>query len=99
MAAGIAQLVRRAKPDRLLIEPSGLGHPAGLVDVLQGEHLRSSLQLQAILCLLDPTQVPTLYHCATVTTDLRCLWPSSAPRAAPPAPVQSVATLTRSYAR
>lgn len=57
MAAGIAQLVRRARPDRLLIEPSGLGHPAGLVDTLQGEHLRTSLQLQGIICLVDPTQV------------------------------------------
>ena len=57
MAAGIAQLVRLAKPDRLLIEPSGLGHAAGLVDVLQGPHLRTSLLVQTILCLVDPQQV------------------------------------------
>lgn len=25
----IAQIIRQTKPDRLLIEPSGLGHPAG----------------------------------------------------------------------
>jgi G3E family GTPase len=25
----IAQLIRQTKPDRLLIEPSGLGHPGG----------------------------------------------------------------------
>lgn len=25
----IAQIIRQSKPDRLLIEPSGLGHPAG----------------------------------------------------------------------
>ena len=29
LGASVAQLVRKAKPDRLLIEPSGLGHPAG----------------------------------------------------------------------
>ncbi len=29
LGVAIAQLVRTAKPDRLLIEPSGLGHPAG----------------------------------------------------------------------
>jgi G3E family GTPase len=57
MAAGIAQLVRQAKPDRLLIEPSGLGHPASLLDVLQGEHLRTSLLVQAIICLVDPCKV------------------------------------------
>lgn len=35
LGAAIAQLVRNAKPDRLIIEPSGLGHPAGLLDVLK----------------------------------------------------------------
>ena len=29
LGVAIAQLVRTAKPDRLIIEPSGLGHPAG----------------------------------------------------------------------
>ena len=29
MGAAIAQLIRNVKPDRLIIEPSGLGHPAG----------------------------------------------------------------------
>jgi G3E family GTPase len=29
LGVAIAQLVRNSKPDRLLIEPSGLGHPAG----------------------------------------------------------------------
>jgi hypothetical protein len=28
-----SQLLRQAKPHRLLVEPSGLGHPAGLVRV------------------------------------------------------------------
>lgn len=38
LGAAIAQLVRNAKPDRLIIEPSGLGHPAGLLDVLKVCH-------------------------------------------------------------
>ncbi len=29
LGTSIAQLVRNTKPDRLIIEPSGLGHPAG----------------------------------------------------------------------
>jgi len=53
MAAGIAQLVRRSKPHRLLIEPSGLGHAGGLLDVLRGPHLRTSLHLNAIVTLVD----------------------------------------------
>lgn len=32
-SASIAQVIRQAKPDRLLIEPSGLGHPAGAIYV------------------------------------------------------------------
>jgi G3E family GTPase len=30
----IAQLIRQTKPDRLLIEPSGLGHPGGKLSVV-----------------------------------------------------------------
>mmetsp|Transcript_29691 Transcript_29691/g.41002 ORF Transcript_29691/g.41002 Transcript_29691/m.41002 type:complete len:413 (+) Transcript_29691:48-1286(+) len=50
----IAQLIRQARPQRLLVEPSGLGHPAALVDILQNEHLRGSLDLRAVICLVDP---------------------------------------------
>jgi G3E family GTPase len=53
LALSIAQLLRSVKPDRLLIEPSGLGHPAGLIDALQGEHLKTALQLNAVLCLVS----------------------------------------------
>lgn len=51
-SVAIAQLLRAIKPDRLWIEPSGLGHPAQLVDVLKGEHLASALDLQPIICLV-----------------------------------------------
>eukprot|EP00798_Chlamydomonas_sp_ICE-L_P026159 gene26159-11886_t len=57
LGAAIAQLVRQAKPDRLIIEPSGLGHPAGLLDTLQNEHLRSALEIRAIICMVDVRQV------------------------------------------
>ncbi len=51
-SVAIAQLLRATKPDRMWIEPSGLGHPAALVDVLKGEHLASALDLQPIICLV-----------------------------------------------
>ncbi|KAK3278078.1 hypothetical protein CYMTET_13959 [Cymbomonas tetramitiformis] len=57
LAVTIAQLARRAKPQRLLVEPSGLGHPAGLVDIFQSEHLKTAFQLQATICLVDPHMV------------------------------------------
>jgi G3E family GTPase len=50
----LATLLRRFRPDRLLIEPTGLGHPARIVDTLQGEHFASVLDLRSIICLLDP---------------------------------------------
>tara|TARA_B110001450_G_scaffold18035_2_gene16535 strand:+ start:553 stop:2025 length:1473 start_codon:yes stop_codon:yes gene_type:complete len=53
----VTQLLRRAKPDRLIIEPSGLGHPGGLHDALQGEHLRKVLRIAATIALVDMTQV------------------------------------------
>lgn len=39
----------RQKPDRLIIEASGLGHPAGVVDMLRGEGLREALALRAVI--------------------------------------------------
>ncbi|MBV0933134.1 CobW family GTP-binding protein [Marinobacterium weihaiense] len=50
----LATLLRRFRPDRLLIEPTGLGHPARIIDTLQGEQFRNVLSLQSIICLLDP---------------------------------------------
>jgi G3E family GTPase len=33
---GLGRLLRKARPDRLFIEPSGLGHPAQLLKQLRG---------------------------------------------------------------
>ncbi len=46
----------RQKPDRILIEPSGLGHPAGILDILQDPFLAPAMELRATLCLLDARQ-------------------------------------------
>lgn len=54
LQAGLVSLIHQARPDRLIIEPSGLGHPAGLIDVLRGEGLASALVLQEVITLLDP---------------------------------------------
>ena len=43
--------------DRLLIEPTGLGHPAQLIDTLRQATLPRPLTLQTQLCLLDPRQL------------------------------------------
>lgn len=53
---GLNALLHKARPDRLLIEPSGLGHPSRILDTLTNEHYREVLQLGPAFCLVDPRQ-------------------------------------------
>ncbi|MBO9494691.1 GTP-binding protein [Thalassotalea sp. G20_0] len=54
MQIGLNMLIARSKPDRLLIEPTGLGHPQEIINTLQGEYYREVLSLEASICLVDP---------------------------------------------
>ncbi|NOQ77098.1 MAG: GTP-binding protein [Methylococcaceae bacterium] len=53
MQIALNELLTRAKPDRLLIEPTGLGHPEEILQVLSAKHYREVLSLQKILTLVD----------------------------------------------
>ena len=53
MQIALNQLLTKAKPDRLLIEPTGLGHPIEVLEVLSADHNREILSLEKILTLLD----------------------------------------------
>ncbi|WP_447555141.1 CobW family GTP-binding protein [Vreelandella sp. EE22] len=57
LQAALVNLLARTKPDRLIIEPSGLGHPAGLLDLLRGEAFASVLQVRDIIATLDPRRL------------------------------------------
>ncbi len=50
----IAGLLKKAKPHRLLIEPTGLGHPANILQTLQSDEYRGVLELKSSVCLVDP---------------------------------------------
>ncbi len=50
----LGKLARGKRPDRLLIEPSGLGHPAGIIDLLRDPMLASAFEVRAVITLLDP---------------------------------------------
>ncbi len=50
---GLGRLLRQARPDRLLIEPSGLGHPAHLLAQLRQPPWRGVLAVQPALLVLD----------------------------------------------
>ncbi len=58
-AAGVPTTVAlntllRQQPDRLLIEPTGLGHPKQILAILQSPQYQSYIELHASIALLDP---------------------------------------------
>ncbi|MGL4724009.1 MAG: CobW family GTP-binding protein [Scandinavium sp.] len=57
MQVGLNTLLRQAKPDRLLIEPTGLGHPKQILDILTAPVYEPWIELRATLCVLDPRQL------------------------------------------
>ncbi len=52
MQIALNQLLTRSKPNRLLIEPTGLGHPKEVLQALSTEYYREILDLQRILTLV-----------------------------------------------
>lgn len=52
--AGLTQLLNTQDFDRLIIEPTGMGHPSGILDTLLKPYYRDRLDLRAIICLVDP---------------------------------------------
>ncbi|MGJ3241989.1 MAG: CobW family GTP-binding protein [Opitutales bacterium] len=52
----LVDILRREKPTRILIEPTGLGHPPGMLDALQGPWLKPHLEPRATVCVVDPRQ-------------------------------------------
>ncbi|MFA0441399.1 GTPase [Vibrio sp. 10N.286.49.C2] len=53
MSVGINALLRQ-KPDRLIIEPTGLGHPKQVIKTLTSEQYQSYVDLRATITLVDP---------------------------------------------
>lgn len=57
MQIALNQLLMKAKPHRLLIEPTGLGHPKEVMDTLLGEHYKDVLDLNRTLTLIDARKI------------------------------------------
>ncbi|SNY98497.1 CobW family GTP-binding protein [Halomonas sp. hl-4] len=57
LQAALVNLLARSRPDRVIIEPSGLGHPAGLVDLLRGEAFQGTVEVRDIIATLDPRRL------------------------------------------
>lgn len=57
MQMAMNMLLARARPDRLIIEPTGLGHPFEVVNVLSTEHYRELLDIRATVTLVDARKI------------------------------------------
>jgi G3E family GTPase len=57
MKMALNTLIAKVKPDRLLIETTGLGHPQQLIDTLTGEFYDDLLDLRAVITLVDPRKL------------------------------------------
>jgi G3E family GTPase len=56
----LRDILRNFKPVRLLIEPSGAGHAADIVDILGAYERQDALRLDSIVCLIDPIDAERL---------------------------------------
>ena len=57
MQIALTSLLALARPDRLLIEPTGLGHPVEVLGVLAGESFQKYLSIEQIITLVDARHV------------------------------------------
>ena len=57
MQMALNLLLAKSKPHRLLIEPTGLGHPKEVLAILTGQYYRDVLALQATLTLVDSRKI------------------------------------------
>lgn len=57
MKIALNMMIATTKPDRILIEPTGLGHPEEIIRTLTGEYYDTVLDLRATLTLVDPRKL------------------------------------------
>jgi len=51
------RLLKEVRPDRLLIEPTGLGHPQKVLNMLVSGSNKQVLDVRASICLVDPEKL------------------------------------------
>ena len=61
----LVKLLREVRPDRLLIEPTGLAHPASVIDTLRTPGLREAVDVRAVIGLVDPRHTRSSRHLAS----------------------------------
>lgn len=54
LQVALVRLLRDIQPSRLIIEPTGLAHPASVIDTLRRPGIRESVASRATITLIDP---------------------------------------------
>lgn len=57
MKMALNMMIAKTKPDRIIIEPTGLGHPEEIINTLLGEYYNTVLDLRATITLIDPRKL------------------------------------------
>lgn len=57
MKMALNMMIVKTKPDRIIIEPTGLGHPEEIINTLLGEYYDTVLDLRATITLIDPRKL------------------------------------------
>lgn len=57
MQIALSRLLSETRPDRLFIEPTGLGHPGQLLEQLTEPHWQSHLNMQALVTVVDGSRL------------------------------------------
>ena len=73
MQMALSQLLFLGTPDRLLIEPTGLGHPVEVLQTLYSEAYRESLEVQSTVTLIDARSAANERH-ANHASFVQQLW-------------------------
>lgn len=50
-------ILQERRPDRILIEPSGIGHPGAVIEELRGQERTGALRLMSTVGLVDPKRL------------------------------------------
>ena len=59
-ARQLRELTGSVRPDRILIEPSGIGHPAAITEELLQHQSHGTLVVESIVCVVDPAGVAAI---------------------------------------
>lgn len=56
LQVALIRLIREFRPDRILVEMTGLGHPEAVVKQLTGDTMYDAIEVVNTVCLVDPDQ-------------------------------------------